>query len=75
MALNIHTDRKFEQVLAWLARQSQKTKTDLIKTLVWERYLQKKSGFKFGSLRGRDHPSSRDIQKSLKELDADHDLD
>lgn len=75
MALNIHTDRQFEKHLEWLSKQLGKTKTDVIKDLVREKYHFKKLGFKFGALAGKNARSSKDIQKDLKKMDPDHDLD
>ena len=74
MALNIHTDAHFEKYLNWLSRHSNKTKTDVIKYLVLERYLLKKSGFRFGAFSPSGKPSSADLQKELKEMDEDRDL-
>ncbi len=73
MAINLHTDPKFEKCLDWLSKQSQKTKTDIIKELVLERYHLKKCGFEFGALKSKKKTSSLQIQKELKRLD--HDLD
>ena len=75
MAINVHTDSRFEKYLAWLSRYSRKTKTDLIKELVLERYQATKSGFRFGAFRGSKKPSPARLQKRLKKLDRDHDLD
>ncbi|GEM_PF-3131698 len=75
MALNIHTDPKFEKCLEWLSRHSRKTKTDVIKELVLEQYRLKQSGFQFGALKLTKSLSSKKIQKELKRLDKDRDLD
>lgn len=74
-ALNIHTNTEFERHLNWLSRQSKKTKTDIIKELVRERYYLKRSGFKFGAFSAVRPLSAKKLQKQLKELDQDHDLD
>jgi hypothetical protein len=75
MAINIHTDQRFEKVLTWLSRQSRKTKTDLLKELVMERFYLKKAGFQFGVFRPAHKRSPKAVQASLKALDFDHDLD
>ena len=75
MAINIHTDRKLEEYLEWLSRQSEKTKTDVIKDLVYERYRLKQVGFRFGAFKTEEKISSKKLQRELKELDSDHDLD
>ena len=75
MALNIHTDSKFEKYLQWLSRHSKKTKTDIIKELVFEKYHLKRSGFQFASLKNQKSKTSKKIQMELKKLDDDHDLD
>ncbi len=74
MALSIHTDAKFEKQLEWLSRRLQKTKTDVVKDLVQEKFYLKKSGFQFGALRGSKKYSSKDLQKELKLIDKDYDL-
>lgn len=74
MAINIHTDRKLESHLEWLSRHTQKTKTDVIKGLVMERYELLRMGFRFGALGGKKI-SLKKITKWLKDLDKDHDLD
>lgn len=75
MALNIHTDSRFERYLEWLSHHSKKTKTDIIKELVFERYQLKRGGFKLGALKTLRKPSPQKLQKELKRLDKDHDLD
>lgn len=75
MALNIHSDPQFEKHLEWLSRRLKKTKTDVIKELVLEKYHLKKSGFRFGSLKSAKTLSSKTLQKELKTLDRDRDLD
>ena len=75
MAINIHTDPKFEKYLEWLSRHSKKTKTDVIKELVMERFRLQRAAFRFGSLKPSQKPSSKKLQKELKILDRDHDLD
>lgn len=77
MALNIVTDQSFDEALKWLSRKEKKTKSDVIRDLVVERYMSKKQGFRFGALAGvlKKKPSTRQIVKELKELDVDHDLD
>ena len=77
MALNIHTDLQFEKYLNWLSRYSGKTKTDVIKDLVIERYHFKKTGFQFGAFKDsyKKRTSSKRIQDELKQMDRDHDLD
>lgn len=75
MALNIHTDREFERRLTWLSRRLGKTKTTLIKELVTERYQAHRSGFGFGALRSAQPHTARRMQRDLKQLDRDHDLD
>ena len=74
MAVNIHTDRKLESRLLWLSDHTQKTKTDVIKELVTERYELLRMGFRFSALRSGKF-SSKKIKKWLKNLDKDHDLD
>lgn len=74
MAINIHTDRKLESHLEWLSHHTQKTKTDVIKELVTERYELLRMGFRFGALEGKKIPSKQ-IKKWLKDLDNDRDLD
>ena len=75
MALNIHTDPHLEKCLAWLSKHLQKTKTDLIKELVYEKYRLKRAGFQFGALRASKKTATRQIRKTLKQLDNDRDLD
>ncbi len=75
MALNIHTDPQFEKRLDWLSRRLKKTKTDVIKELVFEKYHLKKSGFRFGSLKDAKKVPSKKLQEELKALDRDRDLD
>ena len=75
MALNIHTDPQFEKYLAWLSKQFQKTKTDVIKELVVEKYHAKRFGFRFGALKPARPLSSKAIQAELKKMDDDRDLD
>jgi predicted DNA-binding protein len=75
MAINIHTDKEFEKRLNWLTRKIGKSKTQIIKELVFERYQSKKEGFQFGSLKRDFFPTSQQIQQTLKEMDKDHDLD
>ena len=77
MALNIVTDKKFDEALNWLAKKIKKTKSDVIRDLILERYQNQRQGFHFGSLaplvRG-EKSSSKSILKELKEIDKDHDL-
>ena len=77
MALNIVTDKKFDEALNWLAKKIKKTKSDVIRDLILERYQNQRQGFHFGSLaslvRGKKS-SSKSILKELKEIDKDHDL-
>ncbi len=75
MALNIHTDPRFEKCLRWLSKQTQKTKTDVIKELVWEKYHWKRFGFQFGALKIEEKTTPGKLQTELKKLDEDHDLD
>ena len=80
MALNIHTDPQFEKYLEWLTRRSQKTKTDVIKELVVERYRWQRFGFQFGAFKGlgkqvSKKTSEKQIRSDLKKMDEDHDLD
>lgn len=74
MAINIHTDKIFEKRLNWLAHNTGKTKTQIIKELILEKYQSKKEGFQFGALKDVSF-DSRQVQKELKKMDNDHDLD
>lgn len=79
MALNIITDPQFDKNLAWLARKEEKTKSDVIRDLVFEKVKEKKPhSFQRGALRhlfkGK-RPTTEEIVKELKEMDEDHDLD
>lgn len=78
MALNIVTDKKFDEALNWLAKKVKKTKSDVIRDLILERYQNQRQGFHFGSLvpliRGKK-PSSSSVLKELKEIDKDKDHD
>ncbi|MBI2340987.1 MAG: hypothetical protein HYU99_11585 [Deltaproteobacteria bacterium] len=78
MALNIVTDKKFDEALGWLVKKGKKTKSDVIRDLVLERYQNKRHGFHFGALsrliKGKK-PASGEILKDLKQIDKDHDLD
>lgn len=74
MALNIHTDPDFEKKLQWLSKRSHKTKTAIVKELVEESYQLKKSGFQKGAFQHL-FPDPENIQKELKEMDDDDDLD
>lgn len=76
MALNIVTDHGFDEALIWLSKKEKKTKSDVIRDLVMERYVNKKQGFRFGALAGlvKKHPTTRQILTDLKKLDEDHDL-
>ena len=75
MALNIHTDEEFEKRLNWLCKKTQKTKTDLIKELVTERYQLSKNSFQFGAFKKLTPKKISNIAKELKTFDQDHDLD
>lgn len=79
MALNILTDKEFDEALHWLAKKEGKTKSDLIRSLILDRFRNKRQGFQFGSLapliRGKKRISAKKILKELKEIDRDHDLD
>lgn len=75
MAINIHTDKIFEKRLNWLAHNTGKTKTQIIKELIFEKYRSKKEGFQFGALKMDVSSDSWQVQKELKEMDFDHDLD
>lgn len=75
MAINIHTDAEFERRITWLSRHLKKTKTEVIKELVEERYRLRRSGFRFGGLKPSKNISGKAIQRELKELDQDRDLD
>ena len=79
MALNIITDPQFDKNLAWLARKEEKTKSDVIRDLVFREVKEKKKhSFQFGALRpffkGKI-PTTEEIVKELKEMDEDHDMD
>lgn len=75
MALNINTDPQFDQALDWIAKKEGKTKSDIVRDLVLERYMAKRMAFRFGALShiAKGRASSKSIQKELKDLD--HDLD
>src|SRR5262249_27330031 len=75
MAINIHTDTEFERRIAWLSRHLKKTKTEVIKELVEERYHLRRSGFRFGGLKPSKKVSEKSVQEELKGLDRDRDLD
>jgi predicted DNA-binding protein len=77
MALNMVTDKKFDEALKWLSEKEKKTKSDIIRELVLRRMQSKKTGFQFGALAhlyGRKKPSSKTILKELKQIDKDHDI-
>lgn len=77
MALNIVTDKSFDEALRWLARTEGKTKSDVIRDLILEYYANKRQGFQFGALASgmKKRQSSAAIQRELKAIDRDHDLD
>lgn len=75
MAINIHTDAQFEKRLQWLSKKSGKTKTEIIKELVLEKYQTAKSGLRFGSLKGFIQMTPDELQKELKAMDEGYDLD
>jgi len=78
MALNIITDRDFDSALTWLSKEEKKTKADIVRESILERFHTKKNGFQFGSLKKlmrSKKNSSRAIERELKEMDKDHDLD
>lgn len=78
MALNMTTDPHFDEALKWLAEKEKKTKSDIIREMVLERYQAKKAGFRFGALSlyfAKEKNREQQIQKELKEMDKDHDLD
>lgn len=78
MAVNIHTDPKFEKKLTWLSRRLQKNKTQIIKELVDEKYTQHRLSFQDfkGLLRDPGEiVDSRQIRRQLKKIKQDHDLD
>ena len=69
MAINLHTDPYFEKCLNWLSKTSKKTKTDVIKEIVLEKYRLQRAGFQFGALKPKHPISSKQIQKELKDMD------
>jgi len=74
MALNMVTDTAFDRALGWLAKQADKTKSDIIRELVLRDYQAKRRGFNFGALRSLVNgpvPSSEDVLAELAEIDAD----
>lgn len=78
MAVNIHTDPKFEKQLTWLSRRLQKNKTQILKELVEEKYQSQRQGFRRGALRQyRGDLTVEQIVAELKEIgkDKDYDLD
>lgn len=78
MALNMATDEQFDEALNWLAELEKKTKSDVIRELVIERFASKREGFHFGALAHlfkKTEPKSKKIQADLKAIDQDHDLD
>jgi predicted DNA-binding protein len=76
MALNMVTDKEFDEALAWLAQKESKTKSELVRELVLEKFVAKRSGFRFGALAAvAGSGSGESMQRELKALDEDHDLD
>ena len=79
MALNIVTDKKFDKALAYLAKRKNQTKSDIIRELVLEKCKKMQNGFQRGALAHLfppgQKPTTEQILKELKELDADNDLD
>lgn len=77
MALNIQTDKKFDEALEWVAKKESKTKSDVIRDLVFRYFEHKRKGFQFGALcTSLQKPlTSKQIQEELENLDNDHDLD
>lgn len=77
MALNIVTDKSFDEALEWISKKENRTKSDVIRELVLEKFHEKRMGFIFGSLKnivkGKIH--SQSIMSELKAMDDDHDLD
>ncbi len=78
MAVNIHTDPKFEKKLTWLSKRLQKNKTQVIKELVDEKYHQQRLSFqssKGALLDPGELIDFQQISRQLKEIKEDHDLD
>lgn len=77
MAFHIKTDEDFDKALEWLARVEQKSKSEIVREAVLNRYSAKKEGFALGSLAHLRRPgdSSKSILKVLKQMDADPELD
>lgn len=76
MALHIKTDDEFDRALEYLAKVEKRTKSDVVRESVLARYRTRKRGFEYGALRslGASKKSS-EIQRELKQLDHDDDLD
>ena len=77
MALNMLTDKQFDEALEWLSKKEKKTKSDVIRNLLLERYHDKRKVFQFGALAThvRKKPTLKQTLEELKEMDNDHDLD
>lgn len=77
MAFHIKTDEDFDKALEWLARVEQKSKSEIVREAVLNRYSAKKEGFALGALAHLRRPgdSSKSILKVLKQMDADPELD
>ena len=73
MALNIKTDKEFDQALAWLSTAEGKSKSEFIRSLVIYWYGIKRKGFEFGALKGslKQPLNSEEILKGLKGIDQD----
>ena len=73
MALNIHTDKTFDEALTWLSTQEGKTKSDVVRELVLERFRNRRRGFAFGALAWT--AKSADSVAELKTFDLESELE
>jgi hypothetical protein len=79
MALNIITDKTFDDTIEWLSHKEKKTKSQIIRELVFKAYEHKTVGPRFGALShlftSKKYSSQKKIAALLKEIDNDDDLD
>lgn len=78
MALNMTTDKQFDEALQALTQKEKKTKSDIVRELVLGRYQSLQHGFQFGGLAphlSNPKPTTEQILDELKEIKEDHDLD
>ena len=77
MALHMNTDEDFDRALEWLAREENRSKSDVIRDAVISRYRARRGGFAFGGLAHLKQPgdTARTIRRQLGQVDRDDELD